>query len=79
MLRVIACLSACFVVFAVSGEVTAAGKKGYHCEVTKNGKTKDLDLDEAPNRKVCKKKGGKWVKRHDHDHGDGADHSHDEE
>ncbi len=51
-------------------------KKGFHCEVKKDGKM--VDLDDVKDRKACKKMKGKWVKDHDHDHGDGADHDHDE-
>lgn len=59
----------------------AAGKKGYHCEVKRDGKHVDLPKSEVSSRKQCKAKGGKWVKDHghDHDHGDGADHEHEEE
>lgn len=58
----------------------AGGKDGSHCEVKKNGKHTDLTKEEAPNRKVCKTKGGKWVKdhAHDHSHDDGADHEHED-
>ena len=58
---------------------SAKGKASYHCEIKKDGKTKD-DLD-VKTRKECKKKGGKWVKAdhdHDHDH-DSEDHKHEEE
>ncbi len=64
-----------------NGQLAAAktAKSGYHCEVKKNGKTKD-DFD-IKTRKECKKKGGKWVKAHedhDHDH-DSEDHEHEED
>lgn len=63
--------------FSVSTSGFSKSKKGYHCEVKKDGKHKDLDKSETPDRKTCKAKGGKWVKEHDHDHGDeGSDHEH---
>ena len=58
----------------------AQEKKGYHCEIKKNGKT--TDDKKIKSRKDCKKKGGKWIKDHgDHDHGadEGEDHEHEEE
>ena len=57
----------------------AQAKKGYHCEIKKDGKT--IDDKKVKSRKDCKKKGGKWLKDHgDHDHDNaGEDHEHEEE
>lgn len=79
-IRLFASLSLVFGLTAFGTIASAKGKKGYHCEVKKNGKTKDMSADEVPDRKACKAMGGKWVKSHDHSHGEeGEDHSHDEE
>jgi hypothetical protein len=56
---------------------TIAAAKGGHCEIKKDGKTKDFP--DIKSRKECKKKGGKWVKDHDHNHDDGEDHDHEHE
>ena len=64
---------------SASSIAEAKDKKGYHCEIKKKGKT--IDDPDIESRKVCKKKGGKWVKDHgaDHSHGEGEDHEHEEE
>lgn len=80
MFRAVLCSSLMLFVSA-SSIAEAKDKKGYHCEIKKKGKT--IDDSDIETRKACKKKGGKWVKDqvggHDHSHGDGEDHEHDEE